>query len=245
MEDLPPYTPQAISDILPIYRPQDSDSHIRIYDLRQTCPSTLNLSLREDHTTSSTSYEIKSNKTGGFMNRKPHVIVTAINKGQLIAEGRYDIHGTGMTITYPHLEPQRLELENSLAQVLRTQIHGSDFWWQPHPGNKGVLELTNETEEIVARFVYTATALQRAGSWSERSTSASDFKKDRVEFDLGDLHVVDALVAEESGHEQIICGAIMVIERAKRRAENMAKNGPALKGPASWGMSISPPGGFT
>lgn len=173
------------------------------------------------------------------MNRKPHVVISASHKDHWTVEGRYDIHGTGTTISYPHLETQRLELESSVTQTLRTHIHGSDMWWQPHPGNKGVLELTNAMDEIVARFTYAAQVSQRTGSWSESAESASDTKKDKAEVNIGELHVVESLAGEDSGLEQVLCSAILVVERAKRRATYMAKSGAPLKGPASWGWGQS------
>ena len=174
------------------------------------------------------------------MNRKPHVVISASNDGQQIAEGRFDIHGTGTTISYSKSGPQRIELEHSLSQLLRTTINGTDHWWQPHPGNKDVLELKNEMEEIVARFTYTASLAQRLGN----TTPVHDSRKQRMSVELGLLHVTETLAGDASGREEILCSAILVIERAKRRAANMMKSGPALKGPAAWGMSISPPGGF-
>lgn len=179
------------------------------------------------------------------MNRKPHVIISSLGQSKPIAEGRFDIHGTGTSISY--FQPpstQLIDLLNSQAQLLRTTVHGSDHWWQPHPGNKAVLELTNETEEIVARFMYAAPVSQRTGSWPTRVDSVSEAKKDAVEMDLGELHVVDGLAGGDSGRDEIVCSAVVVIERAKRRAANMMKSGPGLKGPASWGMGASPPGGF-
>ena len=171
------------------------------------------------------------------MNRKPHVIITAGDKARLVAEGRYDIHGTGTTISYPHADIQRLELQDSLAQVLKTRIHGSDLWWQPHPGNTGVLELTNEMDEIVARFTCAAQMSQRTGSFLEKRGSKSGSKQD-VDADMGDLQVVGNSIAEDADYEKILCSAIVVIERARRRAVNIRKSGPALRGPASWGFSM-------
>ena len=240
MEDLPGYTPQAISDILPIYHPEDSASHIRSYNLRQTSPSTQTLSLQEGASLTPL-YEIKSHKTGGFMNRKPHVVITSSEEGRPVAEGRFDIHGTGTAISYPHGDTQRLELENSLAQVLRTRVHGSNLWWQPHPGNKGVLELTNEADEIVARFVYSLAALQRTGSWPDRVGSASSTRKNKQDHDMGELQVISSPEFDESAYDRILCSAIVVIERAKRRAANMAKTD---QGPPCGGMAISQSGGF-
>ena len=74
-EELPSYTPQPISDILPIYRPQDSDSHIQTYVLRQVSSNNQYMSLKDNGDTASR-YTIKAFVTGGFMNKKPHIIIS-------------------------------------------------------------------------------------------------------------------------------------------------------------------------
>ena len=226
-DELPPYSPQALTDILPIYHPADTNHHISIYTLHQTSPDSLILTIRDPPVESATTYnptlpvcKIRTNKTGGFMNRKPHVIITtgecdeSLNRP--LAEGRFDTHGTGTTISYSH-KPymrmiQRLELEDSLTQRLRTTIWGHEHWWMPSPGNKGVLELTNEMDEIVARFVHTVPVSQMTGS-GRRGASG---KKTGEREELGDLHIVDALA--EGGREEVICSAMVVVERVKRRA---------------------------
>lgn len=251
-DELPPYTPQALTDILPIYHPANTTHHISIYTLHQTSPDTFLLTLRDQPSESATTYtstlpvcKIRTNKTGGFMNRKPHVIITT---GQCdeslkrpLAEGRFDIHGTGTTITYSHMPngqmTQRLELEDSLCQRLRTTIWGHEHWWMPNPGNKGVLELTNEMDEIVARFVHAVPVSQVTGSG--RRGSSGKKKDDREE--LGDLHIVDTLA--EGGREEVICSAMVVVERAKRRASHISCAGVGKTGTA-WSLSAGPPGGF-
>ncbi len=178
------------------------------------------------------------------MNRKPHVIITTSecdeSLNRPLAEGRFDIHGTGTTIIYSHMPNmqmiQRLELEDSVSQRLRTTIWGHEHWWMPNPGNKGVLELTNEMGEIVARFVHTGPVSQMTGFGNKGSAGK---KVDKEE--LGDLHVVDALA--EGGREEVICSAMVVVERAKRRANNINCTGTG-KTTAAWNMSCGPPGGF-
>lgn len=251
-DELPPYTPQALDDILPIYHPANTNNHISIYTLHQTSSDTLFLTLRDHPSESATTYtstlpvcKIRTNKTGGFMNRKPHVIITtgecdeSLNRP--LAEGRFDIHGTGTTISYSHMPNmqmiQRLELEDSLSQRLRTTIWGHDHWWMPNPGNKGVLELRNEMDEIVARFVHTVPVSQMTGSGRKGSTGK---KRDEKE-EMGDLHIVDALA--EGGREEIICSALVVIERAKRRASYISCAGVGKTAPA-WSLNAGPPGGF-
>ena len=229
MEQPPAYSSQAIADILPIYRPQDADSHIRVYKLRQTSATSQSLSLLAGTTV----YTIKTRATGGFMNRKPHVIISGSSDSEITAEGRFENLGTGTKISY--FKPSRsqvLALESSQMQLLKTTIGDQDHWWQPHPGNKGVLELTNETEEIVARFIF-------ASPGSTRTTSVGSMKEASKEQELGELSVVEALSGTDTGLEEILCSTVVVVERARRRAANMVKNGAAYKQGAGWGMIAS------
>ena len=158
------------------------------------------------------------------MNRKPHVIITTNDSDDSLkrplAEGRFDTHGTGTTITYSH-EPnmqtvQRLELEHSASQRLKTTISGHDHWWMPNPGNRAVLELTNDMDEIVARFVHSGPVSQMTGFGTRDSAGKKRMEKE----ELGDLHIVDALA--EGGRAEVICSAMVVVERAKRRAQNIS-----------------------
>ena len=166
------------------------------------------------------------------MNRKPHVIITTNDSDESLnrpmAEGRFDTHGTGTTITYSH-EPnmqmiQRLELEDSASQRLKTTIWGHDHWWMPNPGNRAVLELTNETDEIVARFVHSGPVSQMTGFGTRESAGKKRMDKE----ELGDLHIVDALA--EGGRAEVICSAMVVVERAKRRAKNISCKNTTLAG---------------
>ena len=166
------------------------------------------------------------------MNRKPHVIITTNDSDESLnrpmAEGRFDTHGTGTTITYSH-EPnmqmiQRLELEDSASQRLKTTIWGHDHWWMPNPGNRAVLELTNETDEIVARFVHSGPVSQMTGFGTRESAGKKGMDKE----ELGDLHIVDALA--EGGRAEVICSAMVVVERAKRRAKNISCKNTTLAG---------------
>ena len=178
------------------------------------------------------------------MNRKPHVIITTTDSDDSLkrplAEGRFDIHGTGTIITYSH-EPnmqmiQRLELEDSASQRLRTTIWGHEHWWMPNPGNRAVLELTNEMNEIVARFVHTGPVSQMTG-FGRRDSDRRN-RMDREE--LGHLHIVDALA--EGGRAEVICSAMVVVERVKRRAKNISCG--AKKTTLAGNLSSGPPGGF-
>ncbi|KAK0515628.1 hypothetical protein JMJ35_001662 [Cladonia borealis] len=238
MDQPPAYSPQAISDILPIYRPPDCSSHIRVYKLRQKTPDTQILTLLDD----TPIYNIKTRSTGGFMNRKPHVVISqGTENATVLAEAKFDNLGTGTTIYYPRPpRTQLLDLEDSRMQLLKTTIDGHSHWWQPHPGNKCVVELTNDTEEMVARFLYSSPDIARTGSTISRQESAGSIKDaSSKETDVGELSVVEALAGVEMGLEEILCSAVVVIERFKRRAANMIKNGAAIKQGPGWGMSVS------
>lgn len=173
------------------------------------------------------------------MNRKPHIIVSENEESNIIAEGRFESLGTGTTVTYLQApRTQALDLENSQMQLLKTTIGRFDHWWQPHPGNKGVLELTNESEETVARFIYAAGA-----SETRRSSSVTSMKKGFVQEDLGELSVVEELSGGNTGLEEILCSAVVVVERARRRAANIRKVGGGFKAGTGFASS-GVPGGF-
>lgn len=173
------------------------------------------------------------------MNRKPHVIISKSEETNIIAEGRYENLGTGSTVTYLQApRTQTLNLENSQMQLLKTSIGRFVHWWQPHPGNRNVLELTNETEDIVARFIFAAPSSQM-----RRSSSVSSMKKAFLEEDLGELSVVKELSAGDTGLEEILCSAVVVIERAKRRTANISKIGSGFKSGTGY-ASPGVPGGF-
>lgn len=105
----------------------------------------------------------------------------------------------------------------------------------PSPGNKGVLELTNEMDEIVARFVTKVPVSQVTGYVGRRGGSGVGKKKEEG-VELGELHVVDALLAE-GGREEVICSALVVVERTKRRAGNIGCAGMGKSAPG-WSMMI-------
>ena len=290
MEEAPPsYTPQAIHDILPLYHPEDSDGHVQAYTLRQLSNNTQIISPIRDQAVEAY-YHIKTFATGGFMNKKPHIIISKgetsnaieptsssasqdCNNGNFassrrfsilprrdsdtqtitqtnlkknpqplpVAEARFDIHGTGTRIAYISIPSpqgeQRLDLENSQAQTLRTTIGGTRHYWQPFPGNKSVLELLNEMEEIVARFTYTVPAAVATGAATGRKKSIA------ADMEVGELHVVEALVGGEQEKEEIICSAAVVIERARRRAVNIGYQGIGYKQGAACGPTMGAYGG--
>ena len=274
-EPPPSYTPQAIHDILPLYNPGDSEDHIQTYYLRQLTTNTQTLS-REGDASKYPLYQIQSFATGGFMNKKPHMIISrrvhqkvaqqgppqalqhndsdlprpnrllsiiprrnsdlqakpssnTVQEPQYnpIAEARFEIHSTGTSIIYnfsPSLlsqEEQRLELENSQFQTLRTTIGGNTHHWQPFPGNKALLELLNELEEKVARFIYNTTATNIINSNTGRRKSAAA----TASSEIGELNIVEALAGGEREREEIICSAVVVVERARRRALNIGSQG--------------------
>lgn len=132
---------------------------------------------------------------------------------------------------------QRLELAESRSQLLRTTIHGIEHWWQPFAGNKDVLEMTNQDGQIVARFVH-------VGSSSPRSLSMAGDRTDRIrkkfpETDVGELHVVDALVGGTETRMEIVCSAIVVVERAKRRKMLLSSKAGAYGAMGSFSSSVA------
>ena len=274
-EELPSYTPQSLNDILPIYHADSHSNSLEAFTLRQTSPSSQSL-LSQDSDSESPSYNVKIFATGGFMNKKPHMILTKrsstlgqpagvastptqidtgrrlslfrhspsppssttskISPPSTLSEARFDIHGTGTSISYlpppsstlPQSQAppstQRLELYNSGLQILRTRIGNVIHYWQPHPGNDAVLELVDEAEEIIARFTYQPSTVrsthQNAAGVS--SVQLKEKKKDHFKaFDIGTLELVGIRIPSIRAREEVLCSAVVVVERARRRAVNL------------------------
>lgn len=91
--------------------------------------------------------------------------------------------------------------------------------------------------EIVARFIY-------AEPVSQITAAGAAVKKDSTSIEVGQLHLVEELAGGETGRDEILGSAILVIERAKRRAANIGAQGTGFKQAAAWGRSNSVPGGF-
>ena len=182
-----------------------------------------------------------------------------------LAEARFDAYGTGTTISYnspatqssegtndelslppsydaiTHPPQQRLELVNSTQQILRTHFGVSTHYWQEHPGNKDVIHLVDEGDELVMRFTYTppSAPLSRQNSATQSSMSAADFARTSpagitgkrrkssttgssfVEFDVGTLELVGDKIENEQTREEILCSCVVMVERGRRRAVNL------------------------
>ena len=307
-EALPSYTPQALDDILPIYRPDSTASALNSYTLRQVAPTIQTLQQR-DAASDAPSYHIKTYATAGFMNKKPHITIAKLASSVArqptepetessstgparrrllfrrspspsarsstpkpipavaLVEARFDTHGTGTTINYispatqtsnapdgestlppaynaiAHPSQQRLELVNSIQQILRTHFGISTHYWQEHPGNKDVIHLVDEGDEIVMRFIYNppSVPISRQNSGNQSSMSASDFARTDpagitgkrrkssttgsglgfAEYDVGNLELVGDKIENEQIREEILCSCVVMVERARRRAVNL------------------------
>ena len=194
------------------------------YVLRQTSPNTQTLEKMLATTFESTppSYTITSNPTGGFMNRHPHMVITKHEGGLNVrfAEVRFEIYGYDTTILYKDAGfSQVLALEDRREHKYQLSIDAVAHWWQPLGPSKAVLELTNHAGKKVALFVYAEEGAQRRAS---APATLKHFETEKI----GELHIVDEFDGNPLALEQILCTAIVVVERAKRRATN-----PGL---ASW-----------
>lgn len=86
----------------------------------------------------------------------------------------------------------------------------------------------------MARFIY-----------AEPVSTTIDKKFKAVDVEIGDLHIVDDLAGgDDTGRKAILCSAAVVIERAKRRAANIACKGGIYTGGAGRTMSASSAGGY-
>ena len=95
-----------------------------------------------------------------------------------------------------------------------------------------MLELTNDTEEIIARFIYNNDAIPSRRNSSIASLSPGPEKKTKkfTESEVGELSLVTELVGggvdadgEGEGVMEVVCSCVVVVERAKRRSEYMCR----------------------
>lgn len=106
-----------------------------------------------------------------------------------------------------------------------------------------MLELITEDEEIVARFVSAAPAASAVPSVNKK-------KKDRIVgkgVEFGELQIVEEYCGggrgSEGAKEEILCSAVAVIERARRRASNIHRAGVGYKQGAACGPTLGAYGG--
>lgn len=225
-------SPQASLDQEKIHEMED----LRTWILRQTSSSTQSLTSSSDTTSN---YTIKSKQTGGLMNRKPHMTITRQNGGSKydLAEVRFEINGSGTNILYIDSGiTQPLSLYSSLDQRYECPIQGELHWWQPLGPSRSVLESTNSRKKRIALFVYSTEVALTTGFGTGK-------KKLGVNEDIGKLHILEDIEGGAMATEQVLCTALTVIERAKRRAANVGRQGSAYKQGASCGITSNAYGG--
>lgn len=201
----------------------NADGPSRKYVLRQTSPSTQTLEPTQPTSEPlSPTYSTTSHPTGGFMNHNPHMVITKHEGGlnTRLAEVRFEIYGYGTTIEYKDAGiVQTLDLSDNHEQQYQFPLGGKSHWWQPLGPSKAVMELTNDDGKRVALFVRAEVVAQR------RASAPATSKRFETE-NVGEIHIMDEFAGGPVELDQILCTAVVVIERARRRATN-----PGL---ASW-----------
>ncbi len=236
IHDFTPLTPASTLSLLYAH----SFDALRTYALRQTTPSSY--SLTPASAARSVSWNVKSNATGGFMNRKPHMVISRLENGigSEFAEVRFELHGSGTSVLYKDgRAAQKLVLESSLDQRYACLVQGREYWWQSLGPSRMVLELVDGAGERVALFVY---AGEGAASTEMGEKSAGKKKKKGGE-EVGELHMLEEMEGGERATEEVICGALAVVERAKRRKGNVWTQGSNYRQGASCGITASAYGG--
>ena len=195
------------------------------YTLRRTSPNTQILDSHDSLAPFIPSYALHTRATGGFLNKKPHMVISRTSKGitNKCAEVRFEVYGTGTTVHhYDTGVTQSLALESSLEQRYVCTANGGTCWWQPTGPKREELELRSKTQEVLASFTYTGpVALQTGPGTGNKQNS-------RVEV-VGDLQVGKGLDTTTEEIEMVVCSALAVVERAKRRAANVGKQASAYR----------------
>ena len=201
----------------------NTDGPSRKYVLCQTSPTTQTLEpIQPASEPLSPTYSTTSHPTGGFMNHHPHMVITKHERGlnTHLAEVRFEIYGYGTTIEYKNAGiVQTLELSDNHEQRYHFSLDGRSHWWQPLGPSKAVMELTKDDGKRVALFV-------RAEEVTQRRASAPATSKHFETENVGEIHLMDEFAGGPMELDQVLCTAVVVVERARRSATN-----PGL---ASW-----------
>lgn len=201
----------------------NADGISRKYVLCQTSPNTQTLEPTQPTSEPlSPTYSTTSHPTGGFMNRHPHMVITKHESGlnTHLAEVRFEIYGYGTTIEYKDAGiVQTLDLSGNHEQRYHFSLGAKPHWWQPLGPSKAVMELINDDGKRVALFV-------RAEEVTQRRASAPATSQHFETEALGEIHIMDEFAGGPMELDQVLCTAVVVVERARRRATN-----PGL---ASW-----------
>ena len=202
---------------------ENADGPSRKYVLRQISPDTQTLRPTQPSSEApSPTYSITSHPTGGFMNRHPHMVITKHEGGlnTCLAEVRFVMYSYGTTIDYKDAGiVQSLDLSDNHEQRYHFSLGGKSHCWQPLGPSKVVMELTKDDGKRVALFV-------RAEEVAPRRASAPATAKHFQAEDVGEIHIMDEFAGGQVELDQILCTAVAVVEKIKRRATN-----PGL---ASW-----------
>ena len=229
-------TPQSSAASTELLRKHHMESS-RTYVLRQGSQDRQTLTPLSDPSVSS--YSIKSNLTSGFKHRKPHMIIRREQDGRNnsvvsaksqdsrrrssifstekeqrkddLAEVRFEMRGTDTDILYKeHGYIQTLSLQYLSKQTYVCPIDGRKYWWRPLGPSRIVLELVSGEEQRAALFVYANEDTLATGMGADRRASLEPRQ------DVGELHILDDIPGGIGAHEEVLCSAIAVVERAKR-----------------------------
>lgn len=156
-------------------------------------------------------YEVKCVSSTGFMNRKPDMTVTRVDEGagRQVADARFDRLTAKTTITYSEAgKEQVLELESGMTQKYTLVIDDMICHWQPGPTRR-VIELITLDDLLLASFAYS------------QEPNYTGYAPPTKQGEAGVLHVSEKLVDGQVALEQVLCSAVVMVERKKRRAAKM------------------------
>jgi hypothetical protein len=146
------------------------------------------------------------------MNRKPHMaIVKHINNQPWpCANIRFSANSSETTIAYTGFQLETpLKLESSQTQrytfLIGTAVHS----WERSSQDRKMIELFNGAGRIIATFLYK--------HWAPGSEKNHDHDSGVVS-DIGTLKIMGDWSWRQDALEQILCTALVVVERAKRKS---------------------------
>ncbi len=212
-DTLPPYhNPSTSSSIPSAPHPTQQFQTLR---LRQSSQTSQTLTADQELTLQLPRYSTQSFDNSGLLRRKRgDLVITRETAGgtKKTCDVKFGQGLASMILTSPDGESKEMTLVDSKTQAFKVVIGGEGRGgcvWAPSLTDTSSIVLTTEKGgEVLAKFRY----LGRDHSDQNRQTV--------VGISVGELEVLGGLVAEMEVFERIVCSALAVLERGRRRGKN-------------------------
>lgn len=193
--------------------PQTSYPPMKSYQslhLKQISSKAQTLTFDQTHPTHPT-YNVETTSTS-FLGHKPDLAISCEhnNISQKIAIGNFEKYNSISKIRYRDSKKvEELRLEDHQTQRVIGTVDGMPWgWWQPSQVDDLLVEIVAPSNELIARFVYS----------NDHNFSDKVIKFGTV---LGVLQVNEQYASDQTMLDQVVCMAVTLIEREKRRQHKL------------------------